>query len=59
MGAHNITNAAVGESGAVRMSVAKVINHELFNIVGEKAYDLSLIKLNVSILWKKNNFLVK
>lgn len=38
---------AIGEPATVRMSVAKVINHELFNIIGEKAYDIALIKLHV------------
>jgi len=48
LGAHNISNGAVGEPSAIRMPIAKVINHESFDIAGEKAFDISLIKLLVS-----------
>ena len=48
LGAHNISNSGVGDLNTIRMPVSKVINHEMFNIIGEKAFDIALIKLNVS-----------
>jgi hypothetical protein len=49
LGAHNISS--VGETSAIRMPVAKVINHESFDIAGEKAFDISLIKLYVGFIF--------